>query len=114
TTLGALIALLEDALFADLADAIGVLVAAVENSAALSPDVHQLLAALPPLIGVQRYGNVRETDVSMVDEILRGLVPRVSVALPPAAVGIDDDAASALHGGMVAADAALANLGNDG
>jgi hypothetical protein len=114
TTLGALIALLEDALFADLADAIGVLVAAVENRAALSPDVHQLLAALPPLIGVQRYGNVRETDVSLVDEILRGLVPRVCVALPPAAVGIDDDAASALHGGMVAADAALANLGHDG
>jgi hypothetical protein len=113
TPLRALIALLEDALFADLADAIGVLVAAVENRAALSMDVHQLLAAVPPLVAVQRYGNVRDTDVSMVDEILRGLVPRVFVALPPAAVGIDDDAARAVHGGVVAMDGALANLGND-
>jgi hypothetical protein len=113
TQLGALIELLEDALFADLAAVIGVLVASIENRAALSPDVHQLLASLPPLIGVQRYGNVRETDVSMVDEILRGLVPRACVALPSAVVGIDDDAASTLHGGMMAADAALANLGDE-
>jgi hypothetical protein len=114
TALGALIALLEDALFADLADAIGVLVAAVENRAALSCDVHQLLAAVPPLVAVQRYGNVRETDMSMVGEILRGLVPRVFVALPPAAVGIDDDAARALHAGVVAADGAIANLADEG
>ena len=112
-TLAALITLLEDALFADLADAIGVLVAAVESRAALSPDVHQLLAAVPPLVGVQRYGNVRETDVSMVGEILHGLVPRVFVALPPAVVGIDDDAARDLHRAVVAADAALANLADE-
>ena len=114
STLAVLIALLEDALFADLAGAIGVLVVAVENRAALSPDIHQLLAAVPPLVSVQRYGNVRETDVSMVGEILRGLVPRVFVALPAAVVGIDDDAARTLHAGIVAADAALANLGDAG
>jgi hypothetical protein len=109
-TLGTLVALLEDALFADLADAIGVLVAAIENRAALSADVHQLLVAVPPLVGVQRYGNVRETDVSQVAEILRGLVPRAFVALPTATVGIDDDAARTLHAALVAADAALTNL----
>ncbi len=112
-SLGSLIALLEDALFADLAGAIGVLVAAVENRAALSADARQLLAAVPPLVGVQRYGNVRETDVSMVGEILRGLVPRVFVALPPAAVGIDDEAARELHRAVIATDAALANLANE-
>jgi hypothetical protein len=113
TSLGMLIELLEDALFADLPDVIGALVAAIENRAALSPDVRQLLAALPPLIGVRRYGNVRDTDVSMVDEILRGLVPRACVALLPAVVGIDDEAAGALHGDVVAADAALANLADE-
>jgi hypothetical protein len=112
-TLKALIALLEDALFADLAAAIGALVAAIENRAALAADVHQLLEALPPLVAVQRYGNVRETDVSLVAQILRGLVPRVFVALPPAAVGIDDEAAQLLHQFMVQADGALSTLANE-
>jgi hypothetical protein len=112
-TLKVLIALLEDALFADLAAAIGALVAAIENRAALAADVHQLLEALPPLVAVQRYGNVRETDVSLVAQILRGLVPRVFVALPPAAVGIDDEAAQLLHQFMVQADGALSTLANE-
>ena len=111
--LKALIVLLEDALFADLAAAIGALVAAIENRAALASDVHQLLEALPPLVAVQRYGNVRETDVSLVAQILHGLVPRVFVALPPAAVGIDDEAAQFLHQHMVQADGALGNLANE-
>ena len=101
-SLKTLIALLEDALFADLAAAIGALVAGIENRTALASDVHQLLEALPPLVAVQRYGNVRETDVSLVTQILWGLAPRVFVALPPAAVGIDDDAAPdppSAHGG---------------
>jgi len=112
-TLKVLIALLEDALFADLAAAIGALVAAIENRAAMAADVHQLLEALPPLVAVQRYGNVRETDVSLVAQILRGLVPRVFVALPPAAVGIDDEAAQLLHQFMVQADGALSTLANE-
>jgi hypothetical protein len=33
--------------------------------------------------------------------------------MPPAAVGIDDDAAAALHGGLIAADAALVNLAHE-
>lgn len=113
TALGGLISLLEDALFADLAEAIGTLVAAVENRAALSADVHQLLAAIPPLVAVQRYGNVRDTDMSMVGEILRGLVPRVFVGMPGAVVGVDDDAARALHASVVAAHGALANLADE-
>ncbi len=111
--LKALIVLLEDALFADLAAAIGALVVAIENRAALAADVHQLLEALPPLVAVQRYGNVRETDVSLVAQILHGLVPRAFVALPPAAVGIDDEAAQFLHQHMVQADGALGNLANE-
>lgn len=112
-TLAALIALLEDALFADLADAIGVLVSAIENRAALAADVLQLLQALPPLVNVHRYGNVRDTDVSLVAEILDGLVPRIFVGISPAASNIDDDAAEALWKLLVEADRSLAALGNE-
>jgi hypothetical protein len=110
-TLASLITLLEDALFADLADAIGALVSAIENRAALAADVLQLLDALPPLVNVHRYGNVRETDVTLVGAILDGLVPRIFVGIPPAAVGIDDDAAKILWDKLIAADRALGVLG---
>lgn len=112
-SLASLIALLEDALFADLADAIGVLVAAIENRAALAADVLQLLQALPPLVNVHRYGNVRDTDVSLVAEILDGLVPRIFVGISPATSNIDDDAAEALWHLLVAADRSLAALENE-
>ena len=111
-TLGSLIQLLEETLFADLAAAIGALVAAIENRAALSADASQLLDALPPLVNVHRYGNVRETDVSMVAEILNALVPRILIAVPPASVSIDDDAAREVWPRLRAADGALTRLDN--
>ncbi len=108
--LAELIALLEDALFADLPQGIAVLVAAIEQRAALATDVLQSLDALAPLVNVHRYGNVRETDVSLVAQILAGLVPRVLVAVPSAAANIDDDAARALWQRLRDADRALAVL----
>jgi hypothetical protein len=112
-SLAHLIALLDDALFADLSDAIGILVAAIENRAAVAADVLQLLDALPPLVDVHRYGNVRETDTTLVTTILDGMIPRVLVGVPPAAVGIDDDAAEILWKKLVAADRAIGILSNE-
>jgi hypothetical protein len=108
--LSSLIEALEDALFANLPGAIGSLVAAIEARTAVSTDVLQLLEALPPLVNVFRYGNVRATDVSLVGEILRGLVPRIFVAGPSATTHIDDDAAKALWQHFIAADRSLALL----
>jgi hypothetical protein len=108
-----LIAALEDALFANLPGAIGSLVSAIEARAAVSTDALQLLDALPPLVNVFRYGNVRATDVSLVAEILQGLVPRIFVAGPSASAHIDDEAARKLWQHFMAADRALALLSNE-
>jgi hypothetical protein len=108
-----LVPLLEDALFADLGSAIGSLVAGIESRAAASADVLQLLAALPSLVNVRRYGNVRETDTSQVDAILEVLIPRLMIGLPAAMTGIDDDAARALSGSVAAAHAALQTLADE-
>lgn len=113
STLAALINLLEDALFADLANAIQALVTAIENRTALVGDVLQLLDALPPLVEVHRYGNVRATDVSLVTEILAGLVPRILVGVPPACVNIDDDAARLLWSKLQKTDRSLMLLANE-
>ena len=108
--LAGLVTLLEDALFADLAAAVPPLVKSIEDRSALSSDVLQLLGAIPPLTALRRYGNVRETDVSLVDHILHGLVPRASVGLPVASMNIDDDAARELWRLMSTAGGALRTL----
>jgi hypothetical protein len=111
--LSALVSMLEDALFADLPDAIQPLVTAIENRAAAAADVLQLLDAAPPLVSVYRYGNVRETDVALVAEILRGLVPRMLIGLPPACSNIDDDAAHELWKRITAVNQSLMALSHE-
>lgn len=112
-TLKVLIACLEDVLFANVPDAIAPLVAAIEHRTAVTADIQQLLQALPPLVSVQRYGNVRGTDVSLVAEILHGLVPRIFVAGGNASSSIDDDSARQLWQQFIAADGALALLNDE-
>jgi len=112
--LSELVALLDDALFADLADAIEPLVSAIERRAAAQADVLQLLDAIPPLIAVFRYGNVRETDVRLVDRILIVLVPRMFIGVVPAATNIDADAARELQRRLAAVEQSLAALANAG
>jgi hypothetical protein len=108
-----LVALLEDGLFADLPDAVPVLVRAIENQSATAADIAQLLDALPPLVNVRRYGNVRATDVTLVDEILRGVIPRIFIALPNASVGLDDDATRELWQRLQSAQQALSILADE-
>jgi hypothetical protein len=110
--LAELVELLNDALFADLADAIQPLVSAIERRAAAQADVLQLLEAVPPLVSVYRYGNVRQTDVGLVSEILATLVPRMLIGLPPAASHIDADAAREVWKRMISAHQSLTALGN--
>lgn len=99
--------LLQQALLADLPAAIGPITQAVQNRAALSGDVLQLLQALPPLAATFRYGNVRQTDSAQVAHVLDGLIVRAAIALPLACGGIDDEAAEHLREHILAAHAAI-------
>ena len=100
--------LLDDALLADLPDAVSALVAAVEARSATGSDVAQLMAAVPPLANVLRYGNVRQTDAAMVGAVVAGMVTRVCIGLPGTCAALDDDAAEkmvaaidAMHGAVM-------------
>ncbi len=112
-TLPELVKRLEDVLFADLPAAIGPLVAAVQSRTALSNDVLQLLDALPPLVEVSRYGNVRGTDGRQVAQILAGLIPRILVGLLPASLGIDAEAGRVMWKKLAAAKHALSTLNSE-
>lgn len=86
--------LLERVIPSDLSKAVDALITQINNLAAATSDVVQLLEALPSLVSVSRYGNVRQTDETMVLAIVNSMVARVFVSLPAACVGIDEEAAS--------------------
>ena len=88
--------LLQQTLPAELHDAVDVLIQQINNLAAASGDVLQLMDAVPPLVTVSRYGNVRRTDADLVMSILDGMITRICIGLPNAVSAIDEDAAQKL------------------
>lgn len=88
--------LLQEVIPAELPKAAAALSQTINNLAAASNDVAQLMKSIPPLARIVRYGNVRQTDADMVLQILASMVPRACIGLPPAATGIDADTAGAL------------------
>lgn len=113
-TLSELTALVEMLLLAELPDAVEQVMQRLENQAALTSDVGHLMDALPPLVAVLRYGNVRQTDASMVGHIVTGLVARICVGMMPACAALNDDAAGEMQRRVNATDGALATLADDG
>jgi hypothetical protein len=114
TELPELTALLDDAVLARLPVAITVLLACVQNQAAVAADMAHLMEALPPLARVARYGDVRGTDAASVQPIVVGLVERITVGLAPAASGIDEASAGLLIGRVDAVQVALDTLELEG
>lgn len=94
--------LVNQVLLSDLEEAIAPVSQALENLAAVASDAQQLMAAVPPLVNVARYGNVRRTDAGMVEHLLDRLVPRAAIGLPGACAALDDAAAEAMREHLVA------------
>ncbi len=105
--------LVEDALMAELPQAVESLVAAIRDRTALAGDVLQLMEALPPLANVSRYGNVRQTDAETVRGVVDGLVTRICVGLPSACASLDDEAAGHMLGLIDGTERALSLLRNE-
>ncbi|HEX5000387.1 MAG TPA: DUF5682 family protein [Terriglobia bacterium] len=93
TELPELTALLDAALLADLPEAVERIVARVQEVAAVASDVGHLMAALPALAGILRYGNVRQNDTMMVTTVVEGLIARIVIGLPGACGSLNDEAA---------------------
>ena len=96
TNLAEITAVIDHALLADLPHAVDFAVQRLQSEAAVASDVTALMAALPPLARVLRYGNVRAMDSSVLAHILSGFVTRIVVGLPGACYALDDAAAQAM------------------
>ncbi|MFJ8694584.1 DUF5682 family protein [Streptomyces roseolilacinus] len=98
TALAEITALAEQCLLADLSEALGPVMKALADRAALDADVGRLARALPALARSLRYGDVRATDTAALAEVATGLALRICVGLPPACAGLDADGAAEMRG----------------
>ncbi len=112
TTLPVLTKLLDDAILAELAETVRHIMERVRAEAALASDVAHLMDALPPLAGVVRYGNVRQTDTAMVADVISGLVVRIAIGLPTACFSLNDEAAGAMFQRILRVDSAISLIQN--
>jgi hypothetical protein len=105
--------LVEDVLLAELPEAIQHVMSSLQAQAAVSSDTNHLMQALPPLVNVLRYGNVRQTDTEMIARVVDGLVVRICIGLLGACSALDDDAAGDMFTRIVAVDEAISRTAND-
>src|SRR5690606_11266819 len=85
--------LVEQALLADLPDALTATMGALAERSAQQHDTVRLMAAVEPLARVSRYGNVRGVDTDAVLPVLRTIATRVAIGLGAACSSLDDEAA---------------------
>jgi len=106
-TLPELTQLMEQILLADLQGAVAPVMARIQDIGTLTPDLGLLLAALPSLVNVLRYGSARAIDTAALSSVVDGLVARACIALPYGVRGLADEVAAALLGQVIAADQAI-------
>lgn len=104
--------LVDHVLLADLPEAVEHLMTRVQTEAAVANDVTHLMAALPPLAQILRYGNVRKVDAGTVGQVVDGLVARICVGLPAACASLNDDAAEAMYNHLLGVHSAIGLLHN--
>jgi hypothetical protein len=95
-SLSTVVALLQSVIPADLSLAISQLAKQLNNKAASSPDVLELVKVIPGLTKIIRYGDVRKTDAAMVLPILENIFIRVCIGLPVAVISINEEEAKAV------------------
>jgi hypothetical protein len=103
--------MVEKAIPAELPKAIEALIVRLNELAATGNDVVELMKALPSLANISRYGNVRKTDAEMLSGISKALITRISIGLPIATIGIDEESAQMLQAQIMYVNAAVNLLG---
>jgi hypothetical protein len=96
TSLSEVTKLLGNTIPAELHHAVEVCIQSINNLAAASGDVIQLMEVVPGLVQVTRYGSVRKTDADLVLGIVNSMLTRICVSLPAACTAVSDEAAQKL------------------
>ncbi|MER8881305.1 DUF5682 family protein [Mesorhizobium sp. M0816] len=106
-TLDTLAALVQSAITAGLSEASTAGLTALEARAARSSECLEILASVPPLADIVRYGEARKTQTDRLSGLMERLIVEGAIALPYAARDLDEQAAATLVGAMRKADEAI-------
>lgn len=98
---------------ADLSAAVAPVMEIFQRMVAAARDVQILLAGLPPLVTIIRFGDTRQTDVGAVEQVLNEVVPRICLGLPGICQAIDEEVARELFQEVIKANHALAQLNRE-
>ncbi|KQM85059.1 hypothetical protein ASE67_15395 [Sphingomonas sp. Leaf23] len=105
--LGELATRVRSAMIADLPAAITTGIALLERRAALTSDAQSLLAALPPMADILRYGEARSGTARPLGDLMPRIVVQAALTFPYAARNLDAEAAGALRAAILAAERAI-------
>lgn len=83
--------LIDVALITKLFDKIDFLIHQIEEILVGSTDTLNLIATVVPLIEISRYDDIRQTDLSILDDLIDALMVKISVHLADSCYGLDED-----------------------
>ncbi|NME70480.1 DUF5682 family protein [Flammeovirga aprica] len=83
--------LLKACIPAELFKAIEFILDRINELSAISSDVKDLMSALPQLVDLSRYGNVRKSDLTVLSNIVDNLLIKVYINLPNACYQLDEE-----------------------
>lgn len=101
--------MIDQIIMADLPEVLPAILARIEELSTMKRDVPHMLAALPPLADVVRYGSLRQTadHLPLLRRVFDRLLTRACLGLPGAATAIDEGAAADLTERLSAAATAV-------
>ncbi len=105
--------LLKAATLAVLPELVPEILARLNDIASLSHDISDMMQAVPPLVETLRYGDVRQTDSTLIEPVLESMVMRICIGLFPAARHLDDEAAETLNTQILGVHSALQLVQHD-
>lgn len=105
---------LQGLLLADLPQAAGLAMASLKARAALETHVSALMSALPGLVHIVRYGDVRGTDGDTLKQLVESLAVRINIGLINECRQLDEDNARAMADTITKANSALQLLDLEG
>lgn len=108
-----LTALLNAVLPADLPALVEAMTVQLDHLSAASTDILEMMEAVPDLVNIVRYGNVRNLDFSKVGNMLEAMIARILAGGVLVCINIEEEAAGELLNKLVATDYALSILNRE-
>lgn len=102
--------LLDRVIPANLPDLVEAMTLQLDHLSAASTDILEMMAAVPDLVNIVRYGSVRNMDFSKVGDMLYAMITRILAGGVLVCIHIDEEAAMDILDKLVSTDYAVSTL----